>query len=153
MFVDGCVWITDYSDVDELRKKLKHGYIFSGDVEYDVPIVKNQTVYYRFKSADNSNNGYLYVTENRIKDVFDLLKTKVIVHVEGNTFVFNTYGMTINRKKTVVYKRDTVVEYFPQKNQYKGLSPYGAVSSYVNVHRYRNMRNTLVNLGYISAEN
>jgi hypothetical protein len=153
MFVDGDIWITDYSDVDELRKKLKQGYRFDGDIEYDVPIVKNQTVYYRFKSTDDSISDYLYVTENRIKDVFDLLKTKVIVHIEGNTFVFNTYGMTINRKKTVVYKRDTVVEYFPQKNQYKGLSPYGAVSSYVNVHRYRNMRNTLVNLGYIGAEN
>ena len=152
MFVNGDIWVTDYSDVDELRKKLKQGYSFVGNVEYDVPIVKNQTVYYRFKSTDDSISDYLYVTENRIKDVFDLLKTKVIVCVEGNTFVFNAYGMTINRKKTVVYKRDTVVEYFPQKNQYKGLSPYGAVSSYVNVHRYRNMRNTLVNLGYISAE-
>ena len=119
-----------------------------------MPIVKNQQTWYRFKSTDESISGYLYVTEHRIKDVFDLLKTSVIVRTEdNNVFVFNHYGMTVNRKKTIVYKCDTVVEYFPQKNQYKGLSPYGAVSSYVNAHRYRNMRNALINLGYISAEN
>lgn len=154
MFVDGNIWVSDYSDVDEIRKKYKQGYRFVGNVEYDVPIVKNQKTWYRFKSTDDTISGYLYVTEHRIKDLFDLLRTNVIVHTEdNNTFVFNTYGMTVNRKKTIVYKRDTVVEYFPQKNQYKGLSPYGAVSSYVNVHRYRNMRNTLINLGYISTEN
>lgn len=154
MFVDGNIWVSEYSDVDELRKKYKEGYRFVGNVEYDVPIVKNQKTWYRFKSTDDTISGYLYVTEHRIKDVFDLLRTSVIVRTEdNNVFVFNTYGMTVNRKNTIVYKRDTVVEYFPQKNQYKGLSPYGAVSSYVNVHRYRNMRNTLINLGYISTEN
>lgn len=154
MFVDGNIWVADYSDVDEIRKKYKQGYRFIGDVEYDVPIVRNQKTWYRFKSTDDSITGYLYITEHRIKDVFDLLRTNVVVHTEdNNTFVFHPYGMTINRKKTIVYKRDTVVEYFPQKNQYNGLSPYGAVSSYVNEHRYRSMRNTLVNLGYIYAKN
>lgn len=154
MFVDGNIWVSDYSDVEEIRKKYKEGYRFVGDVEYDVPVVKNQKTWYRFKSTDDTISGYLYVTEHRIKDVFDLLRTNVIVRTEdNNVFVFHPYGMTVNRKKTIVYKRDTVVEYFPQKNQYKGLSPYGAVSSYVNVHRYRSMRNTLVNLGYINAKN
>lgn len=154
MFVDGNIWVSDYSDVDEIRKKYKEGYRFVGNVEYDVPIVHNQKTWYRFKSTDESINGYLYVTEHRIKDVFDLLKTGVIVRTEdNNVFVFNTYGMIVNRKKTIVYKRDTVVEYFPQRTQYKGLSPYGAVASYVNAYRYRTMRNTLVNLGYISAKN
>lgn len=154
MFVNGDIWVSDYSDIEEIRKKYKQGYRFVGNVEYDVPIVKNQKTWYRFKSTDDSISGYLYVTEHRIKDVFDLLKTGVIVRTEdNNTFVFNTYGMTVNRKKTIVYKRDTVVEYFPQRTQYKGLSPYGAVASYVNVHRYRNMHNTLVNLGYIGVEN
>lgn len=154
MFVDGNIWVADYPDVEEIRKKYKQGYRFIGDVEYDVPIVKNQKTWYRFKSTDDSITGYLYITEHRIKDVFDLLRANVIVHTEDdNTFVFHPYGMTINRKKTIMYKRDTVVEYFPQKNQYTGLSPYGAVSTYVNFHRYRSMRNTLVNLGYIDEKN
>jgi hypothetical protein len=154
MFVDGNIWVADYSDVEEIRKKYKQGYRFIGDVEYDVPIVKNQKTWYRFKSTDDSISGYLYITEHRIKDVFDLLRTDVIVHTEdNNTFVFHPYGMTINRKKTIMYKRDTVVEYFPQKNQYTGLSPYGAVSTHVNFHRYRSMRNTFVNLGYIDDKN
>lgn len=154
MFVNGDIWVSDYSDVEEIRKKYKEGYRFVGNVEYDVPIVHNQKTWYRFKSTDDTISGYLYVTEHRIKDVFDLLRTNVIVRTEdNNVFVFHPYGMTVNRKKTIVYKRDTVVEYFPQKNQYKGLSPYGAVSSYVNVYRYRNMRNTLVNIGYINAKN
>ena len=154
MFVDGNIWVSDYSDVEEIRKKYKQGYRFIGDVEYDVPIVKNQKTWYRFKSTDDSIAGYLYITEHRIKDVFDLLRTNVIVHTEdNNTFVFHPYGMTINRTKTIVYKRYTVVEYFPHQNQYKGISPYGAVSTYVNFHRYRSMHNTVVKLGYISSEN
>lgn len=154
MFVDGNIWVADYSDVEEIRKKYKQGYRFIGNIEYDVSVVKNQKTWYRFKSTDDSITGYLYITEHRIKDVFDLLRTDVIVHTEdNNTFVFHPYGMTINRKKTIMYKRDTVVEYFPQKNKYTGLSPYGAVSTYVNFHRYRSMRNTFVNLGYIDDKN
>lgn len=48
MFVDGNIWVSDYSDVDELRKKCKEGYRFVGNIEYDVPIVKNQKTWYRF---------------------------------------------------------------------------------------------------------
>ena len=149
-------WIGSYDDYKEIKDVYDKGARLASPLYFSHQIEDDGKTYYCFRPTNRKVGGCLYITEEYITNVFDMLGATVDFSIKpdyiiksDNVITFAPDGITINHDKKIKYKYEGGTTYRLQKTQYKGTSPYGLLALMVDQFWDNMIHNGLLAAGYV----